>query len=93
MSWLLRERPDLGFDFSLDEGGGVLLELADGRQVVTVSVGEKLVTALRLRFAGRAGHASVPARAANRPRRREATERLLAARAPASGRADSGAGA
>jgi acetylornithine deacetylase/succinyl-diaminopimelate desuccinylase-like protein len=85
MSWLVRERPDLDFDFSLDEGGGVLLELADGRRVVTVSVGEKLVTALRLRFAGRAGHASVPARAVSPlAAAAKATERLLAAQAPAS---------
>ena len=35
MSWLVRERPDLRCDFALNEGGGVLLELADGRRVVT----------------------------------------------------------
>ena len=45
MSWLVRERPDLRCDYALNEGGGSLLELADGRRVVTVSVGEKLVTA------------------------------------------------
>ena len=57
--------PDLRCDFALNEGGGILLELADGRRVVTVSVGEKQVTSLRLRVFGRAGHASVPARADN----------------------------
>ena len=31
MSWLVRERPDLRCDFAINEGGGVLLELADGR--------------------------------------------------------------
>ena len=31
MSWLVRERPDLRCDFALNEGGGTLLELADGR--------------------------------------------------------------
>ncbi len=84
MSWLIRERPDVEFDFSLDEGGGIVLELADGRRLVTVSVGEKQVTALRLRFHGRAGHASVPARAVNPlALAATATERLLACEAPA----------
>ncbi len=83
MSWLVRERPDVAFDFSLDEGGGVLLELADGRRVVTVSVGEKLVSSVRLRFHGRAGHASVPRRAVNPLGLvARATERLLATGAP-----------
>ena len=36
MSWLVRERPDLRCDFALNEGGGLLLELADGRRVVTI---------------------------------------------------------
>ena len=43
MSWLVREREDLRCDFALNEGGGILLELADGRRMVTVSVGEKRV--------------------------------------------------
>ena len=77
MSWLVRECEDLRCDFALNEGGGILLELADGRRVVTVSVGEKQTTSLRLRIFGRAGHASVPARADN-PVRHAATviERL-----------------
>ena len=57
MSWLVRERPDLRSDFALNEGGGVLLALDDGRRLVTISVGEKEVTSLRLRVFGRAGHA------------------------------------
>ena len=65
MSWLVRERPDLRCDFSLNEGGGELLELADGRRFVTVSVGEKQVTSLRIRAFGAGGHASVPADADN----------------------------
>ena len=83
MSWLVRERDDLRCDFALNEGGGVLLELADGRRVVTVSVGEKRVTSLRLRLFGRAAHASVPDGADN-PLRHLATavDRLLAERAP-----------
>jgi acetylornithine deacetylase/succinyl-diaminopimelate desuccinylase-like protein len=84
MSWLVRECPDLRCDFALNEGGGLLLELADGRRVVTISVGEKQVTSLRLRVFGRAGHASVPAGADN-PLRHAATavDRLLDFEPPA----------
>jgi len=60
MSWLARERPDLRCDYAINEGGGVLLELEGGAKVVTVSVGEKQVTGLRVRVFGTAGHASVP---------------------------------
>ncbi len=84
MSWLVRERPDLRCDFALDEGGGMLLELADGRRVVTVSVGVKQVTSLRLRVFGRAAHASVPARADN-PLRHAATAIDRLARPPPAG--------
>ncbi len=65
MSWLVRERPDLKCDFALNEGGGQLLELANGRQVMTVSVGEKKVTSLRVRIKGVSAHASVPDRENN----------------------------
>jgi len=78
MSWLVRERPDIRCDYALNEGGGILLELADGRRVVTISIGEKQVASLRLRFHGRAGHASVPAGADNVLRRAaDAVQRLL----------------
>ena len=65
MSWLVRERPDIRCDFALNEGGGQLLELANGRQVMTVSVGEKKVTSLRVRVKGVSAHASVPDRKQN----------------------------
>ena len=65
MSWLVEHRPDLRCDYALNESGGWLLPLADGRKVVTISIGEKRVSSIRLRFAGRAAHASVPARADN----------------------------
>ncbi len=65
MSWLVRERPDLRCDYALNESGGWLLPLADGRKVVTISIGEKRVSSIRLRFFGRAAHASVPSRADN----------------------------
>jgi acetylornithine deacetylase/succinyl-diaminopimelate desuccinylase-like protein len=42
-----------------------LLELVDGRRVVTISVGEKKVASARLRIFGRAGHASTPTAAEN----------------------------
>ncbi len=64
-SWLVRERPDIRCDYALNEGGGSLLELADGRRFVTVGVGEKRVCSVRLRFFGRGGHASVPLGAEN----------------------------
>ena len=65
MSWIVRERPDLRCDLAVNEGGGILLELANGRRVVTVSVGEKRVGSLRIRLRGRGGHASVPTAAEN----------------------------
>jgi acetylornithine deacetylase/succinyl-diaminopimelate desuccinylase-like protein len=79
LSWLVRERPDLRCDLAINESGGELLELADGRRVVTISVGEKKVASIRLRCLGRAGHASVPA-AADNPLRHlaRAIERLTA---------------
>ncbi len=84
MSWLVRERPDLRCDFALNEGGGTLLELAGGGKIVTVSVGEKLVTSLRIRLHGRAAHASVPARGENPlGHAASAVERLLEHRAAA----------
>ncbi len=69
MSWLVRERPDLACDFALNESGGLLLELSDGRRFVTLAIGEKQVTSLRLRVFGTAGHASVPTAADNPVRR------------------------
>ncbi len=78
MSWIARERDDLRCDYAINEGGGTLLELADGSRVVTISIGEKQVASLRLRFHGRAGHASVPAGADNVLRRAAgAVQRLL----------------
>ncbi len=79
MSWLVRERSDLRCDYAINEGGGMLLELADGRRVVTISVGEKRVASVRLRVRGTAGHASVPAGADNAVGHAAlAVERLLA---------------
>ncbi len=83
LSWLARERPDLRCDYAINEGGGLLLELAGGRRVVTVSVGEKQATALRIRVRGTAGHASIPNRTDNAVlHAATAVERLLAYEAP-----------
>jgi acetylornithine deacetylase/succinyl-diaminopimelate desuccinylase-like protein len=65
MPWLIEKRPDLRCDYAINEGGGLLLELADGTRVVTITVGEKQVTSIRIRVFGRAGHASIPDRAVN----------------------------
>ena len=78
MPWLVREREDLRCDYALNEGGGMLLELPGGRRVVTIGVGEKLVTSIRLRVHGAGGHASVPVGADNPLRGAAAvTSRLL----------------
>jgi acetylornithine deacetylase/succinyl-diaminopimelate desuccinylase-like protein len=60
LAWLRAQRPDLRCDYSLDEGGGRRLELADGRVVVTLNVGEKATLPVLVTARGEAGHASVP---------------------------------
>lgn len=65
MSWLVRERPDLACEYALNEGGGYVLDLADGSRVVPISVGEKRVTSLIIRVFGRSHHASIPDRDSN----------------------------
>ncbi|MBJ7248859.1 MAG: M20/M25/M40 family metallo-hydrolase [Thermoleophilia bacterium] len=60
MPWLLKERPDLKCDYAIDEGGGIRLELADGRVVYTLQVGEKATLPATITALGEAGHASVP---------------------------------
>lgn len=82
--WLVRERPDLRCDLALNEGGGLLLELANGRRLVIIALGEKVVGSLRLRFHARGGHASVPADSDDNPlsHAAAAVERLLAHSGP-----------
>jgi acetylornithine deacetylase/succinyl-diaminopimelate desuccinylase-like protein len=60
LPWLLRERPDLRCDYAIDEGGGARLELADGRVVYTLQVGEKATLPVTVTALGEAGHASIP---------------------------------
>lgn len=84
MSWLARERPDLACDYAINEGGGYLLELANGSRVVPISVGEKRVTSLRLRVLGPSAHASLPDRKRNAMRSAAAAiNRLFEYDAPA----------
>ncbi|MDQ2622922.1 MAG: M20/M25/M40 family metallo-hydrolase, partial [Actinomycetota bacterium] len=85
MSWLVRERPDLVCDFALNEGGGLVLDLADGTKAVTVSIGEKVVTSLKLSIFGTAAHASIPDRKENTLlSTTRAVERLFAYQPPVS---------
>jgi acetylornithine deacetylase/succinyl-diaminopimelate desuccinylase-like protein len=60
MRWLLEERTDVRPTHSVNEGGGERLVLADGRQMVGYSVGEKGTLPVRVTAVGEAGHASVP---------------------------------
>lgn len=60
MRWLLEAHPEIRPDHAVNEGGGERLELADGRTVYTVCVGEKGTYPARVTAVGEAGHASVP---------------------------------
>jgi acetylornithine deacetylase/succinyl-diaminopimelate desuccinylase-like protein len=60
MRWLLESRPDIRPDHAVNEGGGIRLDLADGRSVMTVGVGEKGTYPVRVTAVGEAGHASTP---------------------------------
>jgi len=83
MSWLVRERPDLACDYAINEGGGYVLDLANGSRVVPISVGEKKVTSLKIRVFGRSHHASIPDRDSNAMRSAAtAIERLFRYEAP-----------
>jgi len=52
-------------DYLLNEGGGEFLELAGGRRLYELHVGEKGTAQFRVIVRGRAGHASVPMRRGN----------------------------
>ena len=60
MRWLLEQRPDIRPDLSINEGGGERLDLADGRSVISVGVGEKGTYPVRVTAVGEAGHGSTP---------------------------------
>jgi acetylornithine deacetylase/succinyl-diaminopimelate desuccinylase-like protein len=59
MSWLARERPDLRCDYAITEASA-RFDLADGRTIYTLCVGEKMTMPVRVRTRGVAGHASLP---------------------------------
>ncbi len=60
MRWLLEARPDIRPDLSINEGGGELFELTDGRRLVGVGIGEKGTYPVRVTAVGMAGHGSTP---------------------------------
>ena len=60
MRWLLEPRPDIRPDLSINEGGGELFELTDGRRLVGVGIGEKGTYPVRVTAVGEAGHGSTP---------------------------------
>jgi acetylornithine deacetylase/succinyl-diaminopimelate desuccinylase-like protein len=77
LEWLRHERPDIGCDYALDEGGGERLELSDGRVVVPINTGEKATLPVLVTALGEAGHASTPTVGANAvPRLAALVERL-----------------
>jgi acetylornithine deacetylase/succinyl-diaminopimelate desuccinylase-like protein len=65
MRWLLEQRPDIRPDYALNEGEGVRLELADGRVVVPMAVGDRGTFPVRVVALGEAGHASMPSQGDN----------------------------
>jgi acetylornithine deacetylase/succinyl-diaminopimelate desuccinylase-like protein len=83
LQWLRDVRPDIGCDYSIDEGGGMRLELADGRVVVPINTGEKATLPVLVTALGEAGHASTPTAGANAvPRLATLIERLARHRSP-----------
>jgi acetylornithine deacetylase/succinyl-diaminopimelate desuccinylase-like protein len=60
MRWLLEARPDIRPDVSINEGGGEVFELTDGRRLASVGVGEKGTYPARVTALGQAGHGSTP---------------------------------
>jgi acetylornithine deacetylase/succinyl-diaminopimelate desuccinylase-like protein len=66
LQWLCQEHPDaVRCDYSINEGGGDRLELADGAAIYQVTTAEKKTAPFRLRVHGRSGHASMPGIADN----------------------------
>ncbi len=60
MEWLVETRPDLRADLAINEGAGGHYDLADGRSVAEISVGEKGTCPVLVEALGEAGHASTP---------------------------------
>jgi acetylornithine deacetylase/succinyl-diaminopimelate desuccinylase-like protein len=85
LKWLRNERPDIRSDYAIDEGGGLHLELADGRIVIPVNVGEKATLPVKITAVGEAGHASTPSAGNNAvPLLAQLVQRLARHRVPPS---------
>src|SRR4051812_45623510 len=81
LTWLVRERPDIAADYVLNEGASERLVLADGRTVVTISVGEKATLPALVTALGHPAPASTPQAGLNAvPRLAELISRLAAHR-------------
>jgi acetylornithine deacetylase/succinyl-diaminopimelate desuccinylase-like protein len=65
LSWLVRERPDIGTDFALNEGSAERLMLASGATIATVAVGEKAAGCVRVTAMGEAAATIWPGLGAN----------------------------
>ena len=65
LSWLVRQRPDIGTDFALNEGSAERLTLASGTTIATVAVGEKAAGCVRLTARGEAAATIWPGLGAN----------------------------
>jgi acetylornithine deacetylase/succinyl-diaminopimelate desuccinylase-like protein len=77
LMWLVHERPDIRTDYAINEGGGDRIQLADGRIVVPINIGEKATLPALVTALGEAGHASTPTAGANAvPRLATLIERL-----------------
>jgi acetylornithine deacetylase/succinyl-diaminopimelate desuccinylase-like protein len=61
LEWLCEAHPEaVRCDFSINEGGGDRVELADGRPIYQATVAEKMTAPFRILVKGRSGHASMP---------------------------------
>jgi acetylornithine deacetylase/succinyl-diaminopimelate desuccinylase-like protein len=65
MRWLLEERSDIRPTYAVNEGGGDRFVLGDGREMVSLAIGEKGTAPLQVTALGEAGHASQPTLGAN----------------------------
>ena len=65
MRWLVEARPDLATDYVVNEGAAERLELADGRVIATVTVGEKGATQARITAHGDEGPSTLPGAGVN----------------------------
>lgn len=82
-AWLARHHPEkLEADFGINEGGGALVQAADGRFAYLVSAGEKGRLEIVITVKGRGWHASQPWRADNAIYKSQEVIRRIAAYEP-----------